>query len=48
MTTTTIPSLKNVTLTAEDTYRKEQMITYLKSRGMLDEASESFIRQGTR
>ena len=44
-TTTTIPTVKNVIIASEDKYRKEIMIAWLKSRGMLDSSSEYFIRR---
>lgn len=46
--TTTVPTLKNVVLAEEDKYRKEFLISYLTSRGLLNSAGEWFIRQGTR
>lgn len=48
MATTTIPTIKNVVFAGEDTYRKEKMIAFLLSRGMLTTESENFIRKGTR
>ena len=45
---TTVPTIKNVILINEDAYRKEKMIAWLQSRGMLDATSENFIRKGKR
>jgi len=42
----TTPTIKKVNLTTADDYRREKMITYLKSRGMLSADAEKFIRQG--
>jgi len=47
-TTRTIPTVKYVIISGEDKYRKEQMIAWLKRRGMLDATSETFIRKGKR
>ena len=44
---TTVPTIKNVNLSNEDTYRKEKMITELKNRGMLTAETENYIRKGT-
>jgi hypothetical protein len=43
----TVPTIKTVSLSNEDTYRKEKMITTLKNRGMLTADSENYIRKGT-
>ena len=43
-----VPTIKNVVLASEDKYRKEKMIAWLQSRGMLDATSENFIRKGKR
>jgi hypothetical protein len=44
----TTPTVKYVVIAGEDKYRKEQMISWLKKRGMLDKTSETFIRRGKR
>lgn len=44
---TTVPTIKNVSLSDEDVYRKEKMITALKNRGMLTTETETYIRKGT-
>ena len=43
-----VPTVKYVVISGEDKYRKEQMIAWLKRRGMLDKTSENFIRNGKR
>lgn len=42
-----IPTVKKVSLTNEDTYRREKMIAWLKSRGMLSADAEHFVRQSS-
>ena len=44
----TVPTIKNVIIAGEDTYRKEQMIAYYEERGMLLPSSVAFIRKGKR
>lgn len=39
---------KHVILRNEDKYRKEKMINWLKSRGMLSAEAERFIKKGQR
>lgn len=48
MATQNVPTVKNITLSGEDTRRKERMIRYLKDRGMLSPEGEKFIRKGKR
>jgi hypothetical protein len=47
-TSQTVPTVKYVVISGEDKYKKEQMIAWLKRRGMLDSTSETFIRRGKR
>jgi len=44
---TIVPTIKTVSLSNEDTYRKEKMIATLKNRGMLTTEAENYIRKGT-
>lgn len=44
---TTVPTIKNVSLSNEDRYRKEKMIAELNARGMLTAEAENYIRKGT-
>jgi hypothetical protein len=42
-----VPTVKKVSLTNEDTYRREKMIEWLKARGMLNAGAERFVRQSS-
>lgn len=44
----TTPTIKSVKIAREDKYRKEKMIAWLKSRGMLSVEAENYIRKGKR
>lgn len=48
MTTPTVPTIKNVVIVGEDTYRKEKMISYYESRGMMSQSTADYIRKGKR
>jgi hypothetical protein len=41
----TVPTLKNVVFTSEDSYRREKMIAMLQNRGMLTPYAENYIRR---
>jgi hypothetical protein len=48
MATQTIPTIKGVTFSTEDKYRKQKMVATLEARGMLDTASKNYILKGRR
>ncbi len=44
----TVPNMKTIVFSSEDTYRKEKMINYLKGRKMLSASAEQYIKKGKR
>lgn len=45
---TTVPTIKNVIIANEDTYRKEKMISHYESRGMMSQEIADYIRKEKR
>ena len=45
---TTKPTVKTVSFSSEDKYRKVKMVETLESRGLLDASSKEYILRGRR